>query len=68
MSVQQGVDPRQFAILGFGGASGLQVSQVARQLQIDKVYIPAAAPVLSAYGMLCTDLKYDFSRSYPAQP
>ncbi len=66
MSVQQGVDPRQFAILGFGGASGLQVSQVARQLQIDKVYIPAAAPVLSAYGMLCTDLKYDFSRSYPA--
>ena len=66
MSVQRGVDPRQFAILGFGGASGLQVSQVARQLQVDKVYIPAAAPVLSAYGMLCTDLKYDFSRSYPA--
>ena len=66
MSVQRGVDPRQFAILAFGGASGLQVSQVARQLQVDKVYIPAAAPVLSAYGMLCTDLKYDFSRSYPA--
>ena len=66
MSVQRGVDPRQFAILAFGGASGLQVSQVARQLQVDKVYIPAAAPVLSAFGMLCTDLKYDFSRSYPA--
>ena len=66
MSVQRGVDPRQFAILAFGGASGLQVSQVARQLQVNKVYIPAAAPVLSAYGMLCTDLKYDFSRSYPA--
>ena len=65
MSVQRGVDPRQFAILAFGGASGLQVSQVARQLQVDKVYIPAAAPVLSAYGMLCTDLKYDFSRSHP---
>ncbi|MDP6550329.1 MAG: hydantoinase/oxoprolinase family protein, partial [Dehalococcoidia bacterium] len=64
-SVQRGVDPRQFAILAFGGAAGLHAVQVARQLQIEKVYIPAAAPVLSAYGMLCTDLKYDFSRSYP---
>ena len=66
MSVQRGVDPRQFAILAFGGASGLHVCRVARQLQIGKVYVPAAAPVLSAYGMLCTDLKYDFSRSQPA--
>ncbi len=65
-SVQRGVDPRQFAILAFGGAAGLHAGQVARQLQIEKVYIPAAAPVLSAYGMLCTDLKYDSSRSFPA--
>ena len=66
MSVQRGVDPREFSILAFGGASGLQAGQIARQLQVEKVYIPAAAPVLSAYGMLCTDLRYDFSRSYPA--
>ena len=65
-SVKGGVDHRDFAILGFGGASGLHVSKVARQLQIERVYIPAAAPVLSAYGMLSTDLQYDFSRSYPA--
>ena len=65
MSVQRGVDPREFAIIAFGGASGLQAGQIARELQVEKVYIPAAAPVLSAYGMLCTDLKYDFSRSYP---
>ncbi|MCI0794760.1 MAG: hydantoinase B/oxoprolinase family protein [Chloroflexi bacterium] len=66
MSVQRGVDPRQFAILAFGGAAGLHVGQVARQLQVENVYIPAAAPVLSAYGMLSTDLNYDFSQSYPA--
>ena len=66
MSVQRGVDPREFAIMAFGGASGLQAGQIARQLQVEKVYIPAAAPVLSAFGMLSTDLKYDFSRSYPA--
>ena len=65
MSVQRGVDPRDFTIMGFGGASGLHASEVARQLQVAKVYIPASAPVLSAYGMLSTDIKYDFFRSYP---
>ena len=65
MSVQRGVDPREFMIMGFGGASGLHASEVARQLQVETVYIPASAPVLSAYGMLNTDIKHDFSRSYP---
>ena len=65
MSVQRGVDPREFTIMGFGGASGLHASEVARQLQVEKVYIPASAPVLSAYGMLNTDIKYDFFRSHP---
>ena len=65
MSVQRGVDPREFTIMGFGGASGLHAAEVARQLQVGKVYIPASAPVLSAYGMLNTDVKYDYFRSYP---
>ena len=65
MSVSRGVDPREFTIMGFGGASGLHASEVARQLQVERVYIPASAPVLSAYGMLNTDIKYDYFRSYP---
>ena len=65
MSVQRGVDPREFTIMGFGGASGLHAAEVGRQLHVAKVYIPASAPVLSAYGMLNTDIKYDFFRSYP---
>ena len=65
MSVQRGVDPRGFTLMGFGGASGLHASEVARQLRVNRVYIPASAPVLSAYGMLNTDIKYDFSRSWP---
>lgn len=64
LSVKRGVDPREFALLAFGGASGLHVSRVARQLQIQKVLVPTAAAVLSAYGMLSTDLQYAFSRSY----
>ena len=66
MSVQRGVDPRKFTMLAFGGAAGLQAGKVARQLQMERVIIPAAAAVLSAHGMLSTDLKYDYSRSYPA--
>src|SRR4029453_14624377 len=66
LSVKRGVDPRDFALLAFGGASGLHVSRVARHLQIHTVLIPTAAPVLSAYGMLNTDLQYTFSRSYTA--
>ena len=66
LSVKRGVDPRDFALLAFGGAAGLHVGKVARQLGIRKVYIPSSAPVLSAYGMLSTDLRYDYSRSYPA--
>jgi N-methylhydantoinase B len=64
LSVKRGVDPREFTLLGFGGASGLHVSRVAKHLQIQHVTIPAAAPVLSAYGMLNTDLQYTFSRSH----
>ena len=67
LSVKRGVDPRDFALLAFGGASGLHVSRVARHLQIHTVLIPTAAPVLSAYGMLNTDLQYAFSRSYTAR-
>jgi N-methylhydantoinase A/oxoprolinase/acetone carboxylase beta subunit/N-methylhydantoinase B/oxoprolinase/acetone carboxylase alpha subunit len=65
-SVRRGLDPREFAILAFGGAAGLHVGEIAQQLQIGQVYIPRVAPVLSAYGMLATDLQYDFSQSYIA--
>ena len=66
LCARRGVDPRDFDIVSFGGAAGLHVSRVARELSIEKVRIPPAAPVLSAYGMLNTDLKYDLSRSYAA--
>ena len=65
LSARLGVDPRDFPIVAFGGAAGLHVSRVARELQIEKVHLPSAGPVLSAYGMLATDLQYDLSRSYP---
>lgn len=65
MSVAKGVDPRDYSIVAYGGASGLQACEAARELGIQTVYFPDTGPVLSAYGMLTSDLRYDFSRSFP---
>ena len=63
VSVRRGVDPRRFALLAFGGAAGLHVTQVARMLEINRVIVPRAAAVLSAWGMLATDLRYELVRT-----
>jgi N-methylhydantoinase A len=64
-TVRRGVDPRRFALLAFGGAAGLHVSAVAAELGISRVVVPRAASVLSAWGMLNTDLRVELMRSQP---
>ena len=64
VSVRRGVDPRKFALLTFGGAAGLHVAEVARQLEIKRVIVPRVAAVLSAWGMLATDLRFEVSRTH----
>jgi N-methylhydantoinase A len=64
VSVRRGADPRRFALLAFGGAAGLHVTEVARMLEITRVVVPRAAAVLSAWGMLATDLRYELVRTH----
>jgi N-methylhydantoinase A len=64
VSVRRGVDPRRFALLSFGGAAGLHVTDVARQLDLHRVVVPRVAAVLSAWGMLATDLRFEVSRTH----
>jgi N-methylhydantoinase A len=64
VSVRRGVDPRRFALLAFGGAAGLHITDVARRLEIARVIVPRVASVLSAWGMLATDLRYELVRSH----
>lgn len=64
MTLRRGVDPRRFALLGFGGAAGLHVAEVARELEIKRIIIPTTASVLSAWGMLTSDLRYEISRTH----
>jgi N-methylhydantoinase A len=64
VAARRGVDPRRFALLAFGGAAGLHIAEVARQLEIARVVVPRAAAVLSAWGMLATDLRYEMVRTH----
>ena len=65
-TVRRGVDPRRFALLSFGGAAGLHVSAVAAELGVQRVLVPLQASVLSAWGMLNTDLTVHLVRSFAA--
>jgi N-methylhydantoinase A len=64
MTLRRGVDPRRFALLSFGGAAGLHAAEVARELEIKRIIVPTAASVLSAWGMLTSDLRYEMSRTH----
>jgi len=64
ISVRRGADPRRFALLAFGGAAGLHITQVARMLEVTRVIVPGVASVLSAWGMLATDLRYEMVRTH----
>jgi N-methylhydantoinase A len=65
-TVRRGVDPRGYTLLAFGGAAGLHITAVAAELGISRVVVPVAASVLSAWGMLNTDLRIELMRS-PSQ-
>ena len=63
VAVRAGTDPRNYTLLSFGGAAGLHITDIARVLDVRRVIIPRQAAVLSAWGMLATDLRYDFVRT-----
>ena len=63
-TVRRGVDPRRFALLGFGGAAGIHVTGLARMLDLKRVIVPRVGSVLSAWGMLTTDLRYEVTRTH----
>jgi N-methylhydantoinase A/oxoprolinase/acetone carboxylase beta subunit len=60
---EKGLDPRDFALLSFGGAGGLHATDVADELGIAEVILPREPGTLSAYGILFSDLVQDLARS-----
>lgn len=59
VSVQRGRDPRDFAIVAFGGGGPLHATALARDLRIPRVIVPPAPGHFSAWGMLAGDLRHD---------
>jgi N-methylhydantoinase A len=60
ISVERGLDPRDFALLAFGGAGGMHACSLAEELGIETVLLPRAGGVLSALGLAISDLRRDY--------
>jgi N-methylhydantoinase A/oxoprolinase/acetone carboxylase beta subunit len=61
ISVERGHDPRDFALVAFGGCGGLHACEIAAELGIRTVLVPQYAGALSALGMLMADAVRDYS-------
>ncbi len=64
VSVEKGLDVRDFALCAFGGAGPVHAAALAQQLGIPKVIVPFASGVFSAYGILVSDVQLDYSRTH----
>ena len=64
ISVRRGYDPGDFVLTTFGGAGGLHACELAGELGMDRVLVPVNPGVLSAFGMVMSDVKKDYSRPF----
>ena len=64
VTIQRGLDPRDFALLGFGGAGPLQSWEIAKELEMGGVIIPPYPGVWSAFGLVSSDIKHEVTQSY----
>jgi N-methylhydantoinase A len=66
MTVKRGYDPREFAMVAFGGAGPIHAAAIAKDLHIPTVIVPPYSGVFSAWGMLVADLRHDLGQTYIA--
>ncbi len=64
VSVEKGLDVRDFVVCAFGGAGPVHAAALAQELGIPKVIVPFASGVFSAYGILVSDVHLDYSRTH----
>ncbi len=67
ISVRRGYDPREFALVAFGGAGGLHGAYLAKEMEIPTVIIPPHSGVAAAMGCLLVDVQHDVTRTYLAK-
>ena len=64
IAIRRGYDPREFALVAFGGAGALHGADVARELSIPTVLVPPNPGITAALGCLLVDVKHDLSEMY----
>ncbi|MDP9364507.1 MAG: hydantoinase/oxoprolinase family protein [Chloroflexota bacterium] len=64
LTVEKGIEPGRFALVAFGGAGPMHAVFLARELEIAEVIVPRFPGAFSAWGMLETEIRKDFSRAY----
>lgn len=64
VTVERGDDPREFGLVAFGGAGPMHAAALADRLDIDRVVVPLAGGVLSAYGLSAADERHDAVRTH----
>lgn len=67
VSVEQGHDPRNFALVALGGAGALHAGRLAEELHIPRVLVPPTPGVLSALGLLLARVEHEFARTMRAR-
>jgi N-methylhydantoinase A len=63
ITTERGLDPRDYALVAYGGGGPLHALAIARELGIPRVIIPPSPSTFSAWGMLATDLRHDLVRT-----
>jgi N-methylhydantoinase A len=67
ITAERGVNPRQFAILAGGGGGPLHAAQLAREFEIETIVVPSYPGLLSAGGLVASDLRVDRIKSFPTR-
>ena len=63
ITTERGLDPRDYALVAYGGGGPLHAVAIARELGIPRVIVPPSPSTFSAWGMLATDLRHDLVRT-----
>ena len=67
VSVERGFDPRDFVLVGAGGATGAHICALAREIGVDTIILPKLASGLCAFGEIISDVKYNYMATSPAR-
>lgn len=65
VSIERGYDPRDFALVGAGGAGPLHITALAAEMGIKRVLVPKLASGLCAFGQIISDVKYNYMAACP---